>query len=76
MEAPQPTTDGKKILAVGSQQQAEVVRYDAKAAQFFPYLGGVSAVGVSVSRDGRWLSYIKWPEGELWRCRFDGRHVV
>jgi len=76
MEAPQPTTDGKKILAVGSQQQAEVVRYDAKAAQFFPYLGGVSAVGVSFSRDGRWLSYIKWPEGELWRCRFDGSEKV
>ena len=72
MEAPQPTADGKKILAVGSQQRAEVVRYDVKAAQFLPFLGGVSAVGVSFSRDGRWLSYIKWPEGELWRCHVDG----
>jgi len=72
MEAPQPTADGKKILAVGSQLQAEVVRYDAQAAQFIPFLGGISAVGVSFSRDGQWLSYIKWPDGELWRCRVDG----
>ena len=72
LEAPQPTPDGKRILAVGSQQRAELVRYDALSAQFVSYLGGISAVGVSFSRDGKWLSYIKWPEGELWRCRADG----
>ena len=73
MEAPQPTPDGKKILAVGSQQRAEVVRYDTKAAQFLPYLNGVSAMGgANFSRDAQWLSYITWPQGELWRCRVDG----
>lgn len=72
MEAPQPTPDGKKILAVGSQQRAEVVRYDAKGAQFLPYLSGISAAEVNFSRDGQWLSYVTWPQGELWRCRVDG----
>jgi Tol biopolymer transport system component len=72
LEAPQPTPDGTKILAVGSQQRAELVRYDVKSAQFVPYLGGISAMNVSFSRDGQWLSYITWPEGELWRCRVDG----
>jgi eukaryotic-like serine/threonine-protein kinase len=76
MEAPQPTPDGKKILAVGSQQRAELVRYDAKSAQFVSYLGGLSATGVSFSRDGQWLSYITWPGGELWRCRVDGKEKV
>ena len=72
MEAPQPSPDGKKILAVGSQQRAEVVRYDAKSAEFVSFLDGISAKGVSFSRDGQWLSYITWPGGELWRCRVDG----
>jgi Tol biopolymer transport system component/predicted Ser/Thr protein kinase len=71
-EAPQPSADGKKIFSVGSQQRAELVRYDSKSAQFIPYFGGISATHMSFSRDGQWLSYITWPEGELWRCRLDG----
>jgi len=70
-EAPQPSLDGKKIFAVGSQQRAELVRYDAKSGQFVPYLGGISA-GASFSRDGKWVAYTTFPEGELWRCRVDG----
>jgi serine/threonine protein kinase/Tol biopolymer transport system component len=70
--APQPSLDGKKIYAVGSQARAELVRYDAKSQQFLPFLGGISAGGVSFSPDGKWLSYITWPEGELWRSRVDG----
>ncbi|HKI27299.1 MAG TPA: protein kinase [Candidatus Sulfotelmatobacter sp.] len=72
LEAPQPSPDGKKIFAVGSQQRAELVRYDAKSGQFVSYLGGISAGSVSFSRDGQWVSYLTWPEGELWRCRVDG----
>jgi eukaryotic-like serine/threonine-protein kinase len=72
LESPQPSTDGKKIFAVGSQLRAELVRYDAKAAQFAPYLGGISATNVSFSSDGQWVSYVTWPEGELWRSRMDG----
>jgi serine/threonine protein kinase/Tol biopolymer transport system component len=71
-ESPQPSTDGKKIYAIGSQLRAELVRYDAKSGQFVPYLGGISAGNVSFSRDGQWLSYVTWPEGELWRSRVDG----
>jgi eukaryotic-like serine/threonine-protein kinase len=72
LEAPQPSPEGKKIFAVGSQQRAELVRYDAKSAQFVSFLGGISALDVSFSRDGQWVSYITWPQGELWRCRADG----
>jgi len=70
--APQPSPDGKKIYAVGSQPRAELVKYDAKSQQFLPFLGGISAGRVSFSRDGNWLSYITWPEGELWRSRVGG----
>jgi Tol biopolymer transport system component len=72
LESPQPSADGKKIFAVGSQPRAELVRYDAKSGQFVPYLGGISASAVSFSRDGKWVAYVSWPETDLWRCRVDG----
>jgi Tol biopolymer transport system component len=70
--APQPSSDGKKIYAIGEQPRSELVRYDAKTGQFLPYLGGISASRLAVSRDAKWVSYVSYPEGELWRCRIDG----
>ncbi|MGA2345424.1 MAG: protein kinase [Candidatus Sulfotelmatobacter sp.] len=72
LEAPQPSLDGKKIFAVGSQPRAELVRYDAKSAQFVAYLNDISAAYVTFSRDGQWVAYVTWPESNLWRCRIDG----
>ena len=72
LESPQPSADGKKIYVVGSQMRAELVRYDAKSSQFLPYLGGMSVMNLDFSRDGKWISYVKLPDGELWRSRIDG----
>jgi len=72
LDSPRPSLDGTKIFAVGSQLRSELVRYDAKLRQFVPYLNGISASYVSVSRDGQWVAYVTWPEGDLWRCRIDG----
>jgi serine/threonine protein kinase/Tol biopolymer transport system component len=72
MESPQPSPDGKKIFTVAVQARAELVRYDSKSGQFVPYLAGMSAMSVSFSRDGQWIAYVAWPEGDLWRCRIDG----
>jgi Tol biopolymer transport system component len=71
-DAPQPSLDGKRIFAVGAQLRSELSRYDAKSGQFLPYLGGISAVGVSLSVDGQWVAYLSFPEGYLWRSRIDG----
>jgi eukaryotic-like serine/threonine-protein kinase len=71
-EAAQPSADGKKIYAVGQQPRAELVRYDAKSGQFLPYLDGASLSDVSFSPDGRWLAYVTYPNGILWRSRVDG----
>jgi Tol biopolymer transport system component len=71
-DAPQPSLDGKKIFAVGSQLRAELSRYDGKSGQFLPYLGGISAVGVSFSPDGQWVAYITFPDNQIWRSRIDG----
>jgi serine/threonine protein kinase/Tol biopolymer transport system component len=70
--SPQPSLDGKSIYVIGEQPRSELVRYDVKSGQFSPYLDGISARAVSFSRDGRWVSYVSYPEGNLWRCRIDG----
>jgi len=49
-----------------------LVRYDSKSKQFLPYLSGISAEGVSFSRDGQWVTYTAYPEGTLWRSKVDG----
>ena len=70
--SPQPSVDGKRIFAIGVQSHAELVHYDAKSGQFVPYLGGISATNVSFSPDGQWLTYVSYPEAEVWRSRIDG----
>ena len=70
--SPQPSIDGKRLFAIGVQLRAELVRYDAKSAQFVPYLGGSSVTQVSFSGDGQWVTYLSYPEREVWRSRADG----
>jgi len=69
---PVPSRDGKRLFAVGHQSRGELVRYDARSEQFAPYLGGLSAEHVAVSRDGNLVAYTAFPEGTLWRSRADG----
>ena len=69
---PMPSKDGKRLFVIGAQPRGELARYDAKARQFVPYLSGLSADSVSFSRDGRWMAYVAYPEGTLWRARADG----
>jgi serine/threonine protein kinase/Tol biopolymer transport system component len=69
---PAASLDGKKLFVIGEQRRGELVRFDVKSGQFVPYLSGVSAVGVSFSRDGKWVAYVAYPEGTLWRSKLDG----
>ena len=69
---PVPSNDGKKLFVIGVQPRAELVRYDAKSGQLVPYLGGISAGDVDFSRDGQWVLYVTYPEGNLWRSKPDG----
>ena len=63
--------DGKKMFADGFQGRGELVRYDAKSRQFTPYFSGMSAGELDFTRDGKWVTYIVYPEGTLWRSRAD-----
>ena len=70
--SPLPSADGKRLFVVGEQSRGELVRYDKKTGQFLPYLSSISAHGVSFSADGKWVAYVAYPEGTLWRSRVDG----
>jgi Tol biopolymer transport system component/DNA-binding winged helix-turn-helix (wHTH) protein len=69
---PSSSPDGHRIFAVGIQLRGELMRYDAKADQFVSYLSGVSAFGLDFSRDGKWVVYVSYPDGAMWRSRVNG----
>ena len=64
--------DGRRLFVVGVQPRAELVRYDVKSGNFIPYFGGISAGDVDFSRDGKWVTYVTYPENTLWCSRLDG----
>ena len=72
LSLPRPSPDGKKLFADGSLPRAELVTYDSKSHQFVPFLSGISAGEVDFSRDGKWVAYVSYPDGNLWRSRADG----
>jgi serine/threonine protein kinase/Tol biopolymer transport system component len=72
LDSPLPGKDGKKLFVVGHRLLGELVRYDARSAEFLPFLSGISAEFVSFSKDGRWVAYVTYPDGVLWRSKVDG----
>jgi eukaryotic-like serine/threonine-protein kinase len=71
---PTGSPDGRTLYALGRPPTTggELVRYDAASAAFVAFLGGLSARDVEFSRDGRWIAYVRHPDGTLWRSRPDG----
>jgi Tol biopolymer transport system component len=70
--APASSLDGKKIFALGKLQHGELVRYDQQARALLPFMNGMSVATLDFSRDGQWVTYVKFPENTLWRSRTDG----
>src|SRR5208282_1122830 len=71
-----PSPDGKKLFVAGRQGRGELVRYDAQSHQFVPFLSGISAGELDFSRDGKWVTYVSYPDGALWRSRADGSDAL
>jgi serine/threonine protein kinase len=67
-----PSLDGKKLFVDAAQGRAELVTYDSKSHQFVPFLSGIPAGELDYSRDGKWITYISYPDSTLWRSRADG----
>lgn len=71
-----PGKDGKTIYAEGMTPRGELSRFDARSKRFLPFLGGISAGCVSFSNDGRFVAYVRYPEGTLWKANQDGSNRV
>lgn len=67
-----PSPDPKKLFVAGRQGRGELVRYDARARDFVQFLSGISAGELDFSRDGKWVTYVSYPDYALWRSRVDG----
>jgi eukaryotic-like serine/threonine-protein kinase len=72
LASPLPSKDGKKLFVVGSTLHGMLSRYDRNLGQFLPFLSGLSAENTTFSRDGKWIAYVTYPTGNLWRSRVDG----
>jgi serine/threonine protein kinase/Tol biopolymer transport system component len=73
---PFPAKDGKDIFAVGYHFRGELSRLDPRTKQLQPFLGGISADGVSFSKDGNSVAYTSNPDGALWKARQDGSKPI
>jgi Tol biopolymer transport system component len=69
---PLPGKDGKKLYTVAGLTRGELDRYDMKSQHFVPFLSGISASCVNFSRDKQWVTYVSYPDGNLWRSKSDG----
>lgn len=73
---PTPSADGRTVFANGHLPRGELVAYDSRSHQFLPFLSGLSAQDLDFSPDGKWIAYVSYPEGTLWRSRTDGSERV
>jgi WD40 repeat protein len=74
--APVPSRDGGRIFARGVNLRGELMRFDKQSRQFQPYLEGISAEFLSFSHDGRYVAYVSFPDGILYRANLDGTGVT
>ncbi len=74
--APLPSPDGNQIFVRTIQPRGQLTRYDVKSGEFRPLFPGappgIQGTGVDFSRDGKWIAYMSYPDGSLWRSRPDG----
>jgi serine/threonine protein kinase/Tol biopolymer transport system component len=70
--SPLPGKDGKKLFVVGRRRRGELIRQEPGSDHLAPFLNGISVEHLSFSNDGRWVAYVSFPEGTLWRSKADG----
>jgi Tol biopolymer transport system component len=69
---PTPSDDGGRIFADGGMSKGRLVQFNPATHRFSPYMSGISAEFLSPSADGKWVAYVSFPDGALWRSRADG----
>jgi Tol biopolymer transport system component/DNA-binding winged helix-turn-helix (wHTH) protein len=74
--SPIVSRDGRKIFSKQTTVRGELVRYDAQAKRYDLILAGISAEFVAFSHDGKYVAYVTFPDGILWRARLDGTERI
>ena len=72
LQSPLPSKDGKKLFVVGMTFRGEMTSFDLKTGKPSLFLGGISADWMEVSRDGKQVVYVSYPQGDLWKSNGDG----
>jgi eukaryotic-like serine/threonine-protein kinase len=74
------SSNGDRLIVQSSPanptSHGTLLRYDPRRKVFEPALGGESAFYAEPSPDGRWLAWVRYPEGTMWRSRPDGSDRV
>ncbi len=70
--SPLPSADGKWIYVVGDENRYETIRLDPVSGQITALTTMPSVESFDYSRDGKWLAYVTYPDGILWRSHVDG----
>ncbi len=67
---PLPGKDGKVYFA-GVMPRGELMRYDAKTRSLSPFLRGISASGMTFSKDGKHIVFMSYPDDRtvVWQQR-------
>ncbi len=70
--APVVGADGKHLFVNGAQDRREFLRYDIESGRLTPEFAGVSGTELEYSADGKWVTYVSFPDRSLWRSAADG----
>ena len=69
---PVVTPDGRKILAGGTLDRTEPLRFNRVTGQFERLPGGITGGFIDYSRDGQWVAWVDATDRTLWRARRNG----
>jgi Tol biopolymer transport system component len=69
---PEPALDDRRVFFRGRLNKGALVRYDAQSRKWTPYMDGLSGMQLDFSRDGKWITYARFPDGSVWRSAVDG----
>jgi Tol biopolymer transport system component len=72
-----PGKTGRELyLLISNARHGELLKFSPKERTFETFLPSISAMYISFSRDGRWISYMSTTGDSLWRSKADGTDAV
>ncbi len=74
--APTVSADGKRVFINGAQDRREFLHYNLQSGQINSELSGISGTELEYSADGKWITYISFPDRSVWRSAADGTEAL